>query len=364
MEDIILNPEAAAQIEAETPAEQQVEQVEAKDESIPTEAQEQERTVEEHERNFEKLTHAESKNDLLREDEQVELSKPKYVAGQYGFKNLGLSPGADVKEDANGELSEFDIKRCDKNSFQDIQVILLVLNSLNNGYEKLFSVVKYDKDNYPTDAKYHLKDILLKYHDLEKFLLMVEDNRLKFTKDLRFVQEKFQTMKDLTASMFEYYEQNTQFDEVVSLIPVNDPDYKELSLDIEETRKQFFIERENYIKNAESLMGLQELIVKETSYLISLIQKDLFIKVNVKTDAILRIYPKLVLIYEKIIDQLDQEKVILHSIMAKKSVVDDYITELKIISEGKGKIALQKADPLNSSQSVWKWGICAALLLI
>lgn len=58
--------------------------------------------MEEHEWNFEKLTRAESKNDLLREDEQVELSKPKYVPGQYGFKNLGLSPGAEVKEDNQG----------------------------------------------------------------------------------------------------------------------------------------------------------------------------------------------------------------------------------------------------------------------
>lgn len=55
----------------------------------------------------------------------------------------------------------------------------------------MFDIVEYEKDSYPKDEKKDLKNILLLYHDFEKFLLTYEDNKLKFLKDLRYIVEKY-----------------------------------------------------------------------------------------------------------------------------------------------------------------------------
>ena len=98
---------------------------------------------------------------------------------------------------------------------------------------KLYNIVEYDKKTYPSDRKKHLKQILLLYHDLEKFLMTFEDNKLKFLKDIRFLVERFQNMHTLTAPMFEYYGLRSQFDEYYDKTSSNDPDFEYLSEDIE-----------------------------------------------------------------------------------------------------------------------------------
>lgn len=71
------------------------------------------------------------------------------MLGEYEFKNLGNSKGFDVLLDDNGKFEEFNKKRYYEDSIKDIQSVILILNTLNNGYMKLFAVLNTDKESLP-----------------------------------------------------------------------------------------------------------------------------------------------------------------------------------------------------------------------
>lgn len=47
-------------------------------------------------------------------------------------------------------------------------------------------------------------------------------------------------MRDLTAPMFEYYDSRQQFDKLTDNISIKDPDFEDLSKEIEEEKTSFF----------------------------------------------------------------------------------------------------------------------------
>lgn len=69
-----------------------------------------------------------------------------------------------------------------------------------------------------------------------------------------------------------------------------------------------------------------------------MIIKDKFIKLDIKIDAIMKLFPKLKIYHEKIFNDISESKMLLHSMMSKKADIDKILAELKNISEGKGKL--------------------------
>lgn len=67
-----------------------------------------------------------------------------------------------------------------------------------------------------------------------------------------------------------------------------------------------------------------------------MIVKDKFIKLDVKIDAIMKLFPKLKTYHEKIFNNISECKMLLHSMMSRKADIDKIMAELKNISEGKG----------------------------
>lgn len=72
----------------------------------------------------------------------------------------------------------------------------------------------------------------------------------------------------------------------------------------------------------EKIYQTNDLLMKETNYLTGLVKQNEYISLKVRTDSILKMYPRLEQMKEKILDDLAQLKVILHSMMAKKAKVD------------------------------------------
>lgn len=89
----------------------------------------------------------------------------------------------------------------------------------------MFEPIDIKDENLPRDPVKNLKDILLLYHDFEKFLFIFEDNNLKFLKDLRFVAEKMQNMRDTATTVFDYYGFSREYDRIISKISPEDKDY-------------------------------------------------------------------------------------------------------------------------------------------
>lgn len=202
------------------------------------------------------------------------------------------------------------------------------------------------------------------YHDYENFLMTFEDNKLKFLKDVRYVGEKLQTLHDLTTSMFEYYDLREQFDQLMDKISIKDPDYIELLGEIEDTRTKFFTDRMNYIKIAEAIETNNDLMVKETEFLRTLIVNNNPIKLSLKVNAILKIYPKLLVFHDKIQNDIAQLKVIVHSLIARKAEADQIMNQLRDISEGKGPIATENADVLKKVPKIALSWMAVILMLI
>jgi hypothetical protein len=223
----------------------------------------------------------------------------------------------------------------DAGSYKNIPNLLVVMETISTVYNSVFKDMPVKGDEIPKDTTTQIKEGLLMYGKIRNFIVAMTVNRDELKKDIEFVKNNFNQINLSHEEVLGFYDLKTSYDtNTAKILDKNSADYKEVEKAIRSETTNLMVNIKNLSKDANSLLGIDDIMYQETEYIRNNLDDDKTLDAIKKVDATILLLPKLIDLKAEIDLTLESIKNNLNQIQSRRSNLVALIDDLDKISKG------------------------------